>query len=112
VKYDSAHTEPFLQALKDGQGRVRACKLANIGYDAFLDWMAKYPEFSEAVKKAEAAGNDKLKDLQKRKILEDTSWQSGAWWLERNYPNEFRNRQEIEHGGVIVNLQRKEPDNE
>lgn len=95
MKYDTAHIDPLLEALKDGQGRVRACKLANITYQTFLNWLGEDLEFLESVKKAEADGNDKIKDMQKRKIIEDTSWQSGAWWLERNFPDEFRNKQDV-----------------
>jgi len=98
MKYDAAHIDPFLQALKDGQGRVRACKIANIDYQTFLNWCESNIEFLESVKKAEADGNDKIKDMQKRKIIEDPSWQSGAWWLERNFPDEFRERRDVNLG--------------
>jgi len=100
MKFDKHHIDKIIESLANGDGRVRACKIANIHYSTFLDWM-RNPEFSEAIKKAEDTGNDRLKDLQKRKILEDKSWQSGAWWLERNYPNEYRNKQEVEHSGTI-----------
>jgi hypothetical protein len=100
MKYDSAHIDPLLKSLADGEGRVRACKIANINYQTFLNWMADNVEFLESVKKAEADGNDRIKDLQKRKIIEDKSWQSGAWWLERNFPDEFKNRSDINLGSV------------
>lgn len=106
MKYDKHHIETIINALADGQGRVRACKLANISYETFTDWMQNKPEFSELVKKAETTGNDKIKDICKRRIIEDKSWQSGAWWLERNFPNEFRQRQEIEtNGNLTINWQ-------
>jgi hypothetical protein len=98
MKYDKEHIKLFIDALSDAQGRVRACKIANINYQTFLDWMndERKPEFSEAVKKAEFQGNDKLRDLSVRKIVEDKSWQSGAWWLERNFPKEFANKTGID----------------
>jgi len=46
-------------------------------------------------------GNDKLRDLSIRKIVEDKSWQSGAWWLERNFFNEFGNKQKLDLSGEI-----------
>lgn len=103
MKYDSHHIDIILASLTDGDGRVRACKKANIDYQTFLDWLKddRKPEFSEAVKKAEANGNDKIKDLCKRKIIEDKSWQSGAWWLERNYPDEFKDKTHVHHSGEI-----------
>ena len=85
----------------DGNGRVRSCKLANIDHQTLLNWERADSEFSDRVKKAEMDGNIKIKDLQKRKIIEDKSWTSGAWWLERNYPEEFKNRTEVTHETTI-----------
>lgn len=96
MKKDSHHINKILEALANGDGRVRACKIANINYQTFLNWMNDNVEFLESVKKAEDAGNDKIKDICKRRIIEDKSWQSGAWWLERNFPGEFRQRTETE----------------
>ena len=96
MKYDEHHINLITESLANGDGRVRACKIANINYQTFLNWLRDNVEFLELVKKAEDAGNDKIKDLQKRKIIEDKSWQSGAWWLERNYPDEFRNKHEVQ----------------
>jgi hypothetical protein len=101
MKYDSAHIDPLIKSLEDGEGRVRACKIANIDYQTLLNWIDDKVEFLELVKKAEAKGNDRIKDLQKRKIIEDKSWQSGAWWLERNFPDEFKNRSEIKHDSTL-----------
>ena len=101
MKYDAAHIEPLIQSLTDGEGRVRACNIANITHETFMNWMSEYSEFSDSVKKAEAIGNDRIKDLQKRKIIENTSWQSGAWWLERRYPDEYKNRTETKLEGPL-----------
>ena len=92
MKYDEHHISKIVTELENGGGRVRACKIANISYETFSDWYKNKSEFSELIKKAEDTGNDRIKDLQKRKIIEDKSWQSGAWWLERNYPDEFAKR--------------------
>ncbi len=34
-----------------------------------------------------------------KKIREDSSWQSAAWLLERQYPGEFGRRENIKHTG-------------
>jgi hypothetical protein len=96
MKYDKEHIDPLIESLTNGDGRVRAVAKGRISYECFTEWMASKVEFSEAVKKAEAVGNDKLKDICKRRILEDKSWQSAAWWLERRYPNEYKNRAEVQ----------------
>lgn len=85
----------LLESLRNGDGRVRAVKVADIAYHTFLDWMDDDCNFCNEVKKAEKGGDDKLKDICKRRILEDKSWQSAAWWLERNFPDEYRQRQDI-----------------
>ena len=95
MKYGKERVKKITQALCDGQGRVRACKIAGIRYDTFMEWMRSKPEFSEAVKKAEATGNDKIKDICQRRIIEDKSWQSAAWWLERTDPANYGQRNNL-----------------
>ena len=104
MKYGKEIVEKITQALCDGQGRVRACKIAGIHYDTFMVWMRSKPEFAEAVKKAEATGNDKIKDICQRRIIEDKSWQSAAWWLERNYPDQYslKQRHDFTSGGQKI----------
>ena len=106
MKYGKERVKKITQALCDGQGRVRACKIAGIRYDTFMEWMRSKPEFSEAVKKAEATGNDKIKDICQRRIIEDKSWQSAAWWLERNYPDQYslKQRHDITSDGKALGL--------
>ena len=94
MKYEKHIIDKIKTSLENGDGRVRACKNANISYETFIRWYNEKSEFNELVKKAEDVGNDKIKDLCKRKIIEDKSWQSGAWWLERTYPDEYKNRSE------------------
>lgn len=106
MKYGKEIVDKITQALCDGQGRVRACKLAGIHYDTFMVWMRSKPEFAEAVKKAEATGNDKIKDICQRRIIEDKSWQSAAWWLERNYQDQYslKQRHDITSDGKVLGL--------
>ena len=105
MKYDKEHIDIIIASLNEGDGRVRACQKANISYQCFLDWMENKIEFSESVKKAEINGNDKIKDICKRRIIEDKSWQSAAWWLERNYKTEFASRTDITSGGEPLKAQ-------
>ena len=95
MKYNKSTIKKITQALCDGQGRVRACKIAGIHYDTFMEWMRSKPEFAEAVKKAEATGNDKITDICRRRIIEDKSWQSAAWWLERTDPANYGQRNNL-----------------
>jgi len=96
-KYNKDTVLSLLTALSEGQGRVRACKLAGISYETFSEWIENKVEFVDAVKKAESVGNDKIADICKRRIIEDESWQSAAWWLERNFPEQYALRSKMEH---------------
>jgi hypothetical protein len=105
MKYDKHHIDKIKKSLEDGDGRVRACKAAGITYQTFLNWLENEIEFLELVKKAEDCGNDKIEDICKRRIIENTQWQSAAWWLERTKPHKYgANRQtnEEQTGKIIV----------
>ena len=104
MKYNAHTIKKITDALSDGQGRVRACRFAGICHETFMNWMNTYSEFSDAIKKAEENGNDYLKDLCKRRVIKDKSWQSAAWWLERNYPMEYSLRY-FNENNVIPNLE-------
>jgi pentatricopeptide repeat protein len=127
MKYELETIHIILDELQKGSGRTRAAQNANISYQCFLNWcgdktkiitpalikgkdseaiesmlmvdgkLLKKIEFFEAVKKSELTGNDRIKGLCQRRILDDKSWQSAAWWLERNYPDEYKNRQDFSH---------------
>lgn len=106
VKYDKDHIDKILASLANGDGRVRACKEANIHYSTFLDWFENKAEFSEQIKKAEQTGYDKIKDICQRRIIEDKSWTSAAWWLERRYKEEFgRDNTEQSKTGQIITVE-------
>jgi transposase len=82
----------IIETLERGDGRVAACENAGVSYQTFLRWIDEKSEFCELIKKAEENGLDRIKDVQIQKILSNDSWQSAAWWLERNYPERFGKR--------------------
>ena len=103
MKYREDIIQKLEETLEDGGGRVRAVKNAGISYRTFLNWLNDNNKFNffNRIKKAEEIGNDQVKDICKRRIIEDKKWQSAAWWLERNFPDEFRDKQYVEHGGGL-----------
>jgi len=85
-----------------GMSYADACTLSGISYSTFKKWQQKaeagvkeYLFFLDELKKAKAMG--KLQNI--KKIREDSSWQSAAWLLERQYPEEFGRRENIKHTG-------------
>lgn len=97
MKYTPETVKKLCDALETGQGRVYAVESVGIAYRTFLDWLEdpRKPQFSQLIKKAEESGNNRNKEKCKQRILIDKSWQSAAWWLERNHPDEFKNRTEV-----------------
>ena len=95
MKYNKSTVNKIIAALADGQGRVAAVKEAGISFQAFCVWLEKYSEFFERVKKAEEIGYEKIHDVCKHSIINDPSWQSAAWWLERTDPANYGQRNNL-----------------
>jgi len=81
----------LLSALSAGNTRSAACHFASITAETLSVWLERFPEFSEAVKKAEA-------DAEVRhvaniaKAAQEGQWQASAWWLERRRPEAYARR--------------------
>jgi len=99
-KYNEDIVNELCESLRKLSGRVQACKQAGVCYDTFLGWMKKYPEFVERVKKAERESRKSGKERAIACIFKamEKSWQAGAWWLERNYPDQYGRRDPVFDG--------------
>ncbi len=62
--------------------------MAGVSESSYYSWLNKYPEFSEAIKKATI----QFKRVHLSKIAADESWQASAWILERRFPDEYGKR--------------------
>lgn len=97
MKYCKEITNEIAQLLEEGSNRTDACIIAGIHYDTFMEWLRGKPEFSEAIKRAEALCKQRnINIIQKatRKY-----WTAAAWWLERKHQDEFSIKQKVEHAG-------------
>lgn len=83
-KYTAEIVKTITDLIKGGCFVKNACEVAEISQETYYQWLKK-PEFSEAVKKAEAERKAGLII----KIRKDSSWQSAAWMLERLYREDF-----------------------
>lgn len=95
MKYNKHTVKGIITSLAGGMLRTDAVILANISYETFADWMNKKPEFSDAVLKAET----KSKSLMVNRIRSASkkSWTAAAWWLERKFPDEFREKKQVDY---------------
>jgi len=83
---------PHMQAalcrwLKKGCNYKDACAMEGISYETFRTWQTEKSVFSVAIKKAEA--ECKVARIQTILKASDKSWQAAAWWLERQYGDEY-----------------------
>jgi hypothetical protein len=110
MKYGPEKTKEICDLLRAGSNRTDACSCADVSYETFTVWMQK-AEFSERIKKAEAeCKNRNIKIIQKAAI---TTWQAGAWWLERKHSDEFALKNKTEMQLTFQKSERMKPiDNE
>ena len=74
--------------ISSGSSNEDTCKLAGIGETTFYDWIGRFPEFSEAIKRASV----QFRRTHLLKIAADDAWQASAWILERRFPDEYGRR--------------------
>ena len=86
-KYTPEMRDSILKWIRTGNTYTDACRIEGIGYDAFLEWQKKYPDFAEALEKADA----ECKAARVATVLAASkkSWQAAAWYLERRYKDEY-----------------------
>lgn len=101
MKYSKERIDKIVEAIKTLKGRVRACKEGGISYETFTEWMANKIEFAEAIKKAEEYATIRGKEHAILSIFKamETQWQAAAWWLERNFKEEFALKNTLEMSG-------------
>jgi len=82
----------ILGFLEEGCTRSMAFYCAGVGHDFFYSWMRDDAEFSDDVKRAEAA----YLATRIRKVNTADAWQASAWMLERRDPENFALTDQIE----------------
>lgn len=89
IKRSAAVTKTLCAALKAGNTRTNAAKLAGIHYATLKRWCNLSAPFCAALEKAEAEAEQKYV----RNITSAASkgnWQAAAWWLERRRADDWR----------------------
>jgi hypothetical protein len=92
TKYKPETVEKILEALRGGNTRRASCAVADVSQDSLALWLRIYPEFAEAVEKAEGKAEAKMVSI--IRDASDTTWQAAAWWLERKHKAEWSSRVE------------------
>lgn len=90
-KYTQEIVKEICGHVRNGLSYIDACRLADINQDTFYEWRKKHPEFTEALKRAEA----ELKEEHLKFVIANSkrkgpnTWQSSGWLLERRFRDEF-----------------------
>jgi hypothetical protein len=87
MKYTEETVNIILESIAKGLKQKDAAILAGISEDTLSRWKSENADFAGKVRQKEIENKKRYIEI----ILEasKTSWQAAAWWLERNYPDEF-----------------------
>jgi hypothetical protein len=82
------------QKLELGLNYKDVCMAVGISFETFNTWRKTNPEFSELVDRA----NAKVKETSLKSIRmgEIRDWRAAAWRLERRWPEEYKEKKEVE----------------
>ena len=100
------------QILKEGNTQRTACGYVGICEDTYYNWLQLaeiarekpekergkyddiYIQFSDTVKKARHFARRRFNGIISKAA--DKTWPAAAWWLERNYPEEYGQRSRVD----------------
>ena len=77
----------ILRGLKEEQ----ACELVGVSYSTYSQWLTKYPQFKEFIRRVKAQVEfDALEHVQD--AMSGGTWSAAAWFLERKFPQRYGKR--------------------
>ena len=113
TKRTSECQDAIIEALTRGYTRKASAAFGGVAYSTMREWEKAFPEFSDALEKAEGIAQNNLID----KIVEAANrgsittrpdgtvieaagaWQAAAWVLERRWPTDYARREKVEMSG-------------
>lgn len=99
-KYDPSYCDKIVEFMGLGYSKTAFAGDIGVSRDTVLEWSKEHPEFSGAVKRAEAA---RTRALELTLIAGETGPKVTAhiFALKNASPEEWRDKQEIEHSGGV-----------
>lgn len=98
TKYTPATVAKITRALKDGCTKEAAAACGGIGYSTLNEWEKEFPEFSEALTRAEGEA-----EAQMARCLftaAPTDWRAAESWLKRRRSKTWGDKQTTEISGT------------
>jgi len=83
----------ILKAIRRGNHFHIACAAAGIGYSTFREWCNRFPEFAEAVERAQAQAERRLVSLWAHAAT--TDWRAAKELLARRHPDRWGPKAEV-----------------
>lgn len=113
TKRNDESQDAIIEALTKGYTRKAAAAFGGVSYQTLREWEKAFPEFSEALEKAEGIAQNALIDTIVKwsqhgsmttrpdgTVIEGPgAWQAAAWVLERRWPKEYSRREAVEMSG-------------
>jgi len=92
-KYTPAKHDKICEIIRMGNYQETAALCVGISTTTYYDWLHKFPQFADAVKRAEAEAEER--DIQVIDKAAKTSWQAAAWKRERKDPEKWGRRDKL-----------------
>ena len=93
-KFSPPVVKTICDMISRGLNYSQAAEAAGIHRDTLNEWERKFPDFSDALKKAKAQGIDRR--LKRIETAGNKYWQADAWWLERNCPEQWGRKDKLQ----------------
>ena len=103
TKYTPETIALILTALEGGNTRKDAAAVAGVSRDSLNEWRLAYPDFSDAIEKAEASAFQKMVSIV-MKVASEGNWQAAMTFLERRDPEHWGRRDRV---SMTVDLNRE-----
>lgn len=82
------------ESISLGLSYKESCTKAGISFETFNEWRKNIPEFSDLIRQSELKPKELA--LKSVKVGQIKDWRAGAWWLERRYPKEYKERKQVD----------------
>jgi hypothetical protein len=103
TKYTPEIVKAILTALAIGNTAEDSCAAQGVGYSTMREWVGIYPEFAEAVQKAQAEARQRMVGVV-AKAAAGGNWQAAMTYLERRDPEHWARRDRLD---VAVNVRKE-----
>ncbi len=97
--------DTIVRALQAGVSQRMAIRLAGISRSCFYEWQRRFPDFAEAVVRAEADVIAHLERVAFSLAIDSEDWRAISWLLERRFPEVYSLKRQPTDGDYEVELE-------